>query len=245
MLVSYASKNLSDPAFANLESGELRIEPKLEGEGVAVSAHIVISGEPVIANGTNHLFLLEDVPGIGRTKLRSFFAHVFKQASEHANFRFEQYGKIRTYRPTPELEGHLSQTLSDDLKEGKILGLELIKYSMNESEFDEEGYLDEKKRIIEVKAADDSDSKGLLRAITKLRQKAADEGFSDVRIRFKHQRGRQKTILMSPAREDARDALSVKSFLVETKTNINQCSKEIRDDISAQMLQKVQEIKDG
>lgn len=43
MLIQLCDKNGSDPVFGELTTGNLRVEPKLAGEGIAVSCHIVIS----------------------------------------------------------------------------------------------------------------------------------------------------------------------------------------------------------
>jgi len=43
LLLQLCDKNGSDPVFGELTTGNLRVEPKLAGEGIAVSSHIVIS----------------------------------------------------------------------------------------------------------------------------------------------------------------------------------------------------------
>ena len=42
LLIQYADKTVSDPVFSNLQTGEIRVEPKLDGEGVAISAHMLV-----------------------------------------------------------------------------------------------------------------------------------------------------------------------------------------------------------
>src|SRR5690349_6653268 len=78
LLINYADTQAVDPVFGHLETGELRLEPKLEGEGIAVSAHMLISLEPHPTSGT-YLVALEDVPGVGRSKLAPFLTSEFKE----------------------------------------------------------------------------------------------------------------------------------------------------------------------
>src|SRR5690349_15777065 len=41
-LINYSDTNTADPVFGELRTGKLRSEPKLDGEGIAVSAHMLI-----------------------------------------------------------------------------------------------------------------------------------------------------------------------------------------------------------
>ncbi|HAW6653148.1 TPA: hypothetical protein JKC18_004319, partial [Salmonella enterica subsp. enterica serovar Enteritidis] len=53
LLIQLCDKNGSDPVFGELTTGNLRVEPKLAGEGIAVSCHIVISTD-VVKNTADH-----------------------------------------------------------------------------------------------------------------------------------------------------------------------------------------------
>ena len=149
MLISYADQNVSDPVFSDLDTGDLRVEPKLQGEGVAISAHMVISTKKRARGEAIYLCLLEDVPGVGRTKLRSFLTSVFRKSS---NFTFDtEDGGERKCRPSVEMDGHMSQTFQEDLASGSaIKGFELIQYERGAEEWDEPDYLKERKRQVTI-----------------------------------------------------------------------------------------------
>ena len=72
VLIQYADTNASDPAFVHLKKGDLRVEPKLAGEGVATTAHFVVSTEATPVGSNRYVCALEDVSGISRSHIQPF-----------------------------------------------------------------------------------------------------------------------------------------------------------------------------
>jgi hypothetical protein len=149
LLINYADTRAVDPVFGHLETGDLRLEPKLEGEGIAVSAHMLISLEPHPNSGT-YLVALEDVPGVGRSKLAPFLTSEFKAV---ADFPFRDVDdRVKRSRPRAEILGHPSQQLRDDLNAGTLSEIELVRVNLEHGDFDEEGYLQEESRTVRLRA---------------------------------------------------------------------------------------------
>lgn len=233
LLVQYSDQMASDPVFANLETGTLRVEPKLEGEGVAISAHVVISLVPNQRDGRDYLMLLEDVPGIGKTKLDPFFTSEYKQVS---NFIFRNEEDIeRPCRPIVESVGYKSQTLREGLETGTLLGIDLVRLRGTTAEFDEPGAFKEISRHVEIKASRPFVGNEALGLINRMKERASAGGYNDMRVKFKRPEGKQRSILMGTAREDAGDALFTKCELISVEEPLPQCLEEIRDDVVAKM----------
>jgi len=242
-LIHYADKNASDPVFGNLDTGELRTEPKLEGEGVAISAHLMISLKPSQSNQNVYLTVLEDVPGIGRTKLRSFLNAIFKKAGD-CSFRAED-GTQKKCRPAVEIYGHTSQQLRDDLEGGVLSGFELVKYRNVNCEFDEDGFLEEKARVVTIGTKQKLSGLAALNVINRVKERAAGAGYAEMRVKYKRLEGPQKTITVGTAREDAGDAVSVKSAFLRVEAALPQCSEAIRRDVVEKMKNMLLAARDG
>lgn len=77
MLIQYADGDVTDPTFLHMKKRSLRKEPKKDGEGVAVSAHVVISTKPHDVLGLFYRVLVEEVPGLRRSKIAPFLKSEF------------------------------------------------------------------------------------------------------------------------------------------------------------------------
>jgi len=76
ILMQLSDKRVADPVFADLSNGTLREEPKLAGEGVAVSAHLVIKCLPTPNSSDHYKALVECVPGLTKSVFEPFFSEI-------------------------------------------------------------------------------------------------------------------------------------------------------------------------
>lgn len=233
-LLQYGDMEISDPVFSNLTTGELRIAPKLDGEGVAISAHMLVSLKPSILDGS-YLTLLEDVPGIGKTKLEPFFTSEFKQVSDHLTYKED--GLIKHCRPRLSLEGHSSQTIKESLERGYLKGVELIK-STTVSELDEPDYIKKERYIAKLNLVRINYSCEIVSFINRLKDKAKKLDYSEMNVIYKREEGRQKSIPISTAREDIGDVLFSRYEMISLSTPLPQCS----DKISGEVVQKMKKM---
>jgi hypothetical protein len=243
LLIHYSDMNASDPVFANLETGALRMEPKLAGEGVAISAHLLISIRPTNPTQDTYVTLLEDVPGLGRTKITPFLKAIFRLSSD---FHFNgDDGKERKCRPVPDMVGHVSRRLRDDLEGGVLNGFELVKYRHVNGEFDEAGFLEEKTRIVQVAVTQPLTGKPAVDLINLVKARALNAGYADMKVKFKRAEGPQKSVVVGTGREDAGDALSVNSTFLKVEEPLAQCSDAIRPDVVQKMKAMLVADRDG
>lgn len=228
LLLNYSDANLGDPAFETLETGELRVEPKLDGEGIAVSTYMAIDLELSSDRFPHYKTVLEDVPGIGRTKICPFLTYLVRVSDVRQKWK-EPDGKQRISRPEFGLEGEKSQALENDLKNGRLSFIELVRYYVNE-DFDEEGILEEEKSILRLKVKrDDEDNRiGLL---NRIKRRANEQGYTEMRLRYSNSSRRSKTVDFGTAREDVADVLTVNSSEVKLRISRQQRETEIRDDV--------------
>ncbi|MCG8053861.1 MAG: hypothetical protein JAZ15_21955 [Candidatus Thiodiazotropha endolucinida] len=243
-LVQYTDRNISDPAFQDLNTGELRTEPKLDGEGIAVSAHIAISLESHDDINVLYHLLLEEVPGLGRSRLSPFFKSEFKKlCKDMYQFIDPTNGKRRNYHPNTEILGKPSKNLEAELDEGvRLQGIEIVRMTPAEPEFDEEGYYHEVSNHIHI--APEKDSQFTPKQIIELiKRKAFESGYDNIKVRYKRATGKQKTTVMGADMGDLADAMINRDELIRADEVLSQCSEEIIDSIATRMVQYIVDLR--
>jgi len=238
MLVQYSDENVTDPVFSNLQSGELRIEPKLEGEGVAVSAHIALSTVPHDPEGMFYRLLLEEIPGLGRSSISPFLKSEFKEVCkgrfDYVDVNDNQRTKNR--RPSAEIVSTPSRQLSEEFDKGGILqSIELVKFLHNNHEFDEDGYYTESSRHIKLQPAQTPGDR-IMDILNRVRKKARQDGYTDMKIRYKRPQGKTKTAAMGSTINDLQDALIVRDEPIRSDEQLTQCSEKIVSNFADKMV---------
>lgn len=232
MLIHYFDKNVSDPVFGHLETGSLRQESKLEGEGIAVSAHLAFSLIPTKDKINYYETILEETPGVNRSRLAEFFTSEFKTVSD---FIFEHNGSMVHSRPKLNMSGHLSKGLEEDLKEGKFIGIDLIKYE-SKDQLDEDSVLIPKKHILELavrKGSKVSNNKYIDIVQSTLNRHRGD--YDDFIVKFKQKNNRQKSVTIESRIENAKEVLYTKSEEVQLTFPIDQCVDSFNNEITEKM----------
>lgn len=233
LLVGYADSRGADPVFAHLEKGTLRSELKQDGEGVAISAHITFDLNRSLKTG-NYPAIIEDVPGIGRTRLEPFLRRLMKNASSYL-IKKKNGNEVNTW-PTITFLTEQSSKLGDSLKKGgKLTGVEITKYAAI-------GGLDKLESVtvkntttsikIEGKPTGDK-AKKIINDIMNL---AKSKEYYDMRVIWNQPKGGQKSVRLGTARQDAGDALFGTTKIIRTAEKMPQCSEEIIPELQELML---------
>lgn len=225
LLLAYADKNVTDPVFERLDSGELRTEPKLEGEGVAVSAHMAIDLRPGHPGVSSYRAVLEDVPGIGRSKIAPFLTSLWR-AAPRIQWGAPD-GSVKNCRPQFDIDGRMSDTLRNDLQEGRLSMIELVQHNVDGDAFDEEGAIVEKVKSLKLSVVQGPGEQAI-DLINRIRGRARELGYPNMKVRWTH--GRQKTAEFGTAREDAGDVLVFRSTEMRSERPLSQCDAELQND---------------
>lgn len=237
VLLQYADTNVTDPAFSDLKTGKLRVEPKLKGEGVAVSAHLVVSVEPNDTLGKKYKLLLEEVPGLGRSAVSPFIRSELKEISKDL-FEYndpDDNNRLKKYLPAAEILGTPSKQLQEELEDGCILqGIELVQFTHAKPAIDEEGFYTETSRHVKLVPHKDGVN-SLVDALKHALNFAKSNGYSDVKLRYKHPKGKQKTATMGSKISDVSDVLVLQSEAVKADEILAQCSEKIVPSIADKM----------
>lgn len=130
LLFSIGDPRAANPVFEHSETAELREVEKQEKEGKALSAHCVISVAP--SGPGRHSVLVEDVRGLGRTRLRDILASELKCVSEDFGLQYtNNSGDVVDTYIIPDLQGHMSEKISTSINRSTVSGVWLIDSSVN------------------------------------------------------------------------------------------------------------------
>lgn len=141
-LAHSGDKHTTGSSYIDFDTRKSRDIKKKDNEGGHYSAHIII--QKAANSHGNHLILVEKVPGIHLSALKSHFGWICKDNRFKKTYK-DKDGKDKTCSPVFEIDGYQSNTIREALKTGKLQDIEFIR---NEENF-EDG-LDEEPIIKEI-----------------------------------------------------------------------------------------------
>lgn len=236
-LVQYVNANVAAPSIGDLDSGVVRHEELLDREGVAVSAHVVLSTAPR-DHGTSlprYLCVFEEVPGIGRSTLQPFIRSEFKAVAQDWTWPDDTQGfRERSYQPVADLHLLANITLGEEVSQGSIVTyIEFYKHFREDHGIDECPSVRESKQIMVLKARNQAN---ILDQISELTRRYRRLGYDELKVRYKNRGGRQKTGAMGTSEEDIADTLLGRSQQIRTDEALAQCHERIVPSLSRQMI---------
>lgn len=221
MLVRRADQDAPNATFSDLGTGKLRIAKKEANEGGDSAAHIVVSLLPKTPN--TYLFLVESVPGLSHRIVQGLLNNLIRQACKDQGKMSDNVkkpvlfsyadpagGKRSTpYQPHVELEGYLAEDLAQDLDEGTLRKVELVK-SVTRAPLGGDQYLVETEYSLLIKPDEKIPRDGRLGRLRKACRGKLKE-FDKARIVFKDRNDRSRTVEVSLEEGTAEQQLYVRS----------------------------------
>jgi len=183
----------------------------------------------------DNLMLLEDVPGIGKTKIIPFLNSQLKPLLTR-EYEDPTDGVIKVCVPMVVMEHHASQSLKEDLEQGELRFIELVR-DETVQELDEDPYLVEARSTIRVKVAPKSTGDGALDFVNKCKGHFSKKGYNTMKVVLHYPIGKkQRTVSVSTVREDAGESLFGRMELVTCGVDLPQCSKSLHEDLMKLIL---------
>jgi hypothetical protein len=235
LLIQHSDTKVSDPAFSKIQTGEVRVEPKLEGEGVAVSAHVVISLKEKAVGSSTFFLLLEEVPGLSKSKIERFLTHEFDVISNGRFSYKDKSGKEKPCRPLAELVAYPSDTLANGLATGELKEVQLIRTEVVSDGLDESSYIQEREYVTKIKIAPRLQLEAALRALQNIFTRAKSGNVQEMRVRIR-QDTRSQVIPVDLTRSDVQNTLFIKANLLELDLPMAICEKHIKRDLVTKMI---------
>lgn len=236
LLLTYGDVTGADPSFGNMQTGAIRTARKRANEANAVSAHLVVKLRYRTRNGKRwYDALLEDVPGIGKTKIQPVLTALLCQC-EHYGYENAE-GQQDRARPRFVLEPKESEDLNRDVSRGSLKYFVAVK-ELEHMALDEEGYIEEVQESRKLLPAEvvDGTAPTFMQRLTNVIRWASGNGYDRVKVVYHRNDGRNRTITLDSPREDAEDLLIKKIDKIELDMAIDQASDSIRAELVERML---------
>lgn len=240
LLIHFSDTKKADPAFEELDSGNVRYEKKKTGEGIAVSMHMAVSYR---TDHGRYLSLHETVPGLGVSRISSFLTSIFRKASPHT-YLIPGRPTSRKAWVKAKFDGHASEELEDALKNGELRDVELIEQLNIDHIFDEPGSLKEHSKIIMLKPVKRLKGQACLDALTSLYAKARSNNVEKMRIHLKSDDAAPLNVpLIDVSKSEGLHASLVRTVAIEMENDMEQCEEKIREDMKDQLTDLILEAR--
>ncbi|HHP0471495.1 TPA: hypothetical protein ACRZ6V_000382 [Vibrio harveyi] len=186
ILLHYTDSNLSDPAFKHMKSGAVRVEEKGKGEGIAVSAHLLVDMDNYKGQHKSvYLALLEDVPGLTKSLLEKALTGLFNNIIARPPWIKKRTGKpALKVRPGFKFNDVAAESLKEGLKSRRLTGLKLIEKSSKDN-FDESDLVP-KERVIGFSIGATLTEQAKEDLIYRVSKKAKKEGYSILKVSYEN-----------------------------------------------------------
>ena len=235
VLFHYTDTNLSDPAFKNIKSGNVRVAGKNQGEGIAVSAHMLIDLNTLKNQGASkHLALIESVPGISKTvlekALNAFFFKIIARPQWTFGGKPDKQGK--PCRPNFSISALAADNLKDGLAHRMLTGIKLITKTP-QNDLDED-VLIPKENQISFKISKNLGMDSISDLLHRVSRKAKDEGYTILKVQYNDEfKGTKTGTFKSLDEEDLERAEGVfcKRAKIYFQTPIEQCQENVHRDM--------------
>lgn len=182
LLFQYANRDASDPAFANLKTGESRIAKKANDEGLGATLHFIIKKEADNEAFPNtYTAVIEEVPGITRSLLSQSLTYFFKNCG--FTFKKPDGKKDLVCRPIVEIDFHASSTLEKTLSTGYLSGITAVR-KVAKNSMDEEGTISIDEEILKISTKFKSGERAV-KAVKVAFDKLRRMGYGTMRVTYK------------------------------------------------------------
>ncbi|MGI9878126.1 hypothetical protein ACKVMW_21250 [Vibrio chagasii] len=193
ILLHYTDSNLSDPAFKNMTSGVVRVEGKTPGEGIAVSAHLLVDLDNFKGQRSSvYLAILEEVPGLTKSLVEKGMTALFNGLIARPNWVKKRDGKPSLkVRPKFSLNELAAESLKEGLKSRRLTGIKLIEKSSKDN-FDESDLVP-KERMIGFSIGKNLSEEAKENLIYRVSKKAQEQGYSVLKVTYENAYSGSKT----------------------------------------------------
>jgi len=242
ILLHLSDTKATDPAFSHVETGDVRVESKKEGEGIGAACHIIFKRDSIGSKKGWHLSIIEEVVGIPKSMIEQFLNYIFRVSCQTSfNKPGSKNKKGNICRPKANFNGHASSTLKESLKHGALQGITLLSHNSGEY-IDDDKELLMTEQVIKLKVTGAPSGDKAIGIVQQARLFANSKSFGEVRVQYsevvaeetkKNAKGEVKTTQIKKQRTlpidaksrngDIENLLFTKSELIELKDEMGQC----------------------
>lgn len=239
LLFHRASPDAAEPTYrkrARQKAGKkvtIRKAEKQEGEEQSVSAHLVISDQP-IRPGT-YKAALEEIPGIAMAVVRRIIGQCLHDYEYDFERKKKQINTYSTFKPV----GVPSETLSGALKGGTLSFITLVRPA--KADFvDADGLFHPQTETMRIKVDGEISSGNWRDHLPAMFRKAKAAGWTDFSVDLELNDQRRRTVKLD-RQDEAKEVLFVRSDELNFQTELDVCSVDIVEEVVTKALKLVRE----
>lgn len=219
LLFHRANPDAADPTYRRFVNGDIQLRPgtKAHDEEQAVSAHLIILPDPVVANRYN--VAIEEIPGLSASSL----VHIIRDALTEFKYSYtDKNGEVKETYTSIKHEGVKSASLTDALEKSRFLDVKLSRPGTVDF-LDADGVLAPGKQHATLRIVAELDSKTYMEKVMFWRSKAAENGWTDFSVDIELEDKRKRTIQIDKGAE-AKEIFFVRSDYVGVTKPLSVCT---------------------
>lgn len=233
-LMQYADMDATDPSFTNIGTGTTRTETKKEGEGISVSAHLVLSRSPQsVLRDVVHDAILEEVPGLSKTVLKAGLNAILHECTA-LEFEHPESNRILKCRPLIGLDYNAGEKLEDLLKHGSVTGFVATRASAIDK-LDEDGELFVSQERMEIRVKKSRGQKAI-DMIKKARDAVQGREYTRLMIRYEGDDKRTKSLEVQTREQNIAEKFFAKNYKIDVEHKVEQCQDTIHIELVDKMV---------
>jgi len=189
ILIGVGDKDMPNTVYENFDTNKHREIKKEDGEGGAVTSHVLIKRTPLPNMSDQYVALIEKAPGINISSVGRYLRFLCKSCRTKTYTKNE---KDVEYYPTCDLLGHKSRTLEDVLETGSLQDVEFVARHVQSAGLDEKEFIreDVSKAKFIIKRQYEKSELGSF--FEKLMEKVRSRDFQKLFVRVKSDTGQIK-----------------------------------------------------
>lgn len=238
ILVTNFDPRGADAAYGNAGTGSVRPLSRRRGESNAYSAHVLIKMTSDAATQGGHpryRFAMEDVPGLGKTRILPFLNQLLR---DHVRNFTDRQNARREYHPKFNFWPYLAESLESGVGQGTLKHFELVKEVSTPGGFDEQGFTSEVSETVKLKPIPTA-SFTFPQIFSAVKSAARTRGYDRVKVVYKGADGNQRSAKFNPDRQDLDDVIQSKYEKVELDTKLTQCETQFCDELIRKIKQQM------
>lgn len=227
------------PTFGTAETGEIRVSDRQDGESNTYSAHAVIRLTPesnTAAGFPQYRMTLEDVPGLGKTRLLPLINKLLRLNTR--SFTDRQGVEGRSFHPKLSVWPYYEASVKQEIQDGVLRHFELVRRVPRRAALDERRAVKEISRSVKFRPVF-TDGYSLESALDRLRRLASRARYDQVKIVYRGPKGNQLSASFNPSRQDFEDVLQSKYVHVPLRSAMRNATTEIAEELTEAMKRQM------
>ena len=226
-------KERAEAVYGNIDTLNLRTARKAQDEGGAAAAHLVIDLTPDVASGNYHA-VLEEVEGLSRSLLVPYLQFLIN--------KFVQFNIRDPAGNDIHVDSHITTNvildapISKQLDHARLLAVDLVRKPASQT-IDKSNEYFEKTRLVAFRPTEPARGSKARRIITAILDREDTKSYPEVRIRVEEDEGRQRTVGVNRAKQDAlSSAFQLRTFIQDIQPAMPEASNKIVQRLATKML---------